>query len=77
MWLSKARVGERGNGMKTIKRYELLVIGKIGARDKMYSKINIINTAICYMKVVKRVNPKSYNYKENYFFFFLSYFISI
>ena len=35
----------------------------------MYNMINIISTAVCYlyMKVVKRVNPKSSHHKEKNF----------
>ena len=42
----------------------------------MYDTINTINIAIYYVKVVKRVNPKSSHHKEKYFFCFFN-FVSI
>ena len=33
----------------------------------MYNMINTINTAICFMKVVKRVNLCSYHKKKTFF----------
>ena len=38
--------------------------------------INIVNSCMLYMKIVKKVNPKNYDYKEKYFFCFFN-FISI
>ena len=36
----------------------------------MYSMINVINTAACYMWKLLRVKPKSSHHKENIFYFF-------
>ena len=38
-----------GNWMKAVKRYKLPVIRKISTRNIMYHRINIINTAVCYI----------------------------
>ena len=47
--------------MKVVKRYKVPFTRLLSTRDLMYNMINIINTALCYMKVVKRVYPKSYH----------------
>ena len=38
--------------------------------------INIVNSCVLYMTIVKKVNPKNSDYNENYFFCFFN-FISI
>ena len=35
--------------MKAVKKYKLPVIRYISTRVSMYNKINVINTAICYI----------------------------
>ena len=42
----------------------------ISTRDVMYKMINIINTAVSQIKVVKRVNPVSSHHKGKIFFFY-------
>ena len=49
---------ERKNWMKTVKRYNLPVIKEISTRNIMYNMINIVNTAVLYMKLVKRINSE-------------------
>ena len=71
LWLPEAGARGRRNWIKVVKRYQLPVIRL--ARDAMYNMINIIDTA-AYMKVLKRLNPKSSHHKEKIFFF---YFVSI
>ena len=39
-------------------------------RDVVENMINIINMAVIYIKVVKRVNPESSHHKEKNFFLF-------
>ena len=36
----------------------------------MHNMNNIINTALLYVKAVKRLNPKHSHHKENNFFFY-------
>ena len=35
--------------MKVVKRYKLLVIRQVSTKDVMYSMIDTINTAVCYI----------------------------
>ena len=57
-------VGRRGNWMKAVKMYKLSATRSIRTRDIMYNMINITTTAICYMTVIKRVNPNLSHHKE-------------
>ena len=44
MWLPEAGDWGRGNWMRAIKRYNLLVIRKVSTRDVTYNMIAIMNT---------------------------------
>ena len=46
----------RGNIMKVVKRYHLAVITKISTRNVRYNMVNIINSAVCYIRRLSRVN---------------------
>ena len=63
----------RGNWMEVGKRYKLTVIRQISSRNIMYSIIDIINSAMFYMTVFKRVNPKCSYYKKTFFSLILLY----
>ena len=42
--------------MKVVKRYHLAVITKISTRNVRYNMVNIINSAVCYIRRLSRVN---------------------
>lgn len=46
----------RANIMKAVKRYHLAVITKISTRNVRYNMVNIINSAVCYIQRLLRVN---------------------
>ena len=56
--------------MNAVKRYNIPVIS---SSDAIYSMTNIISTIVCYMKVVKRVNPMSSHHKEFFSIYLISY----
>jgi len=74
----EAETGERGNWRKVVKRYKLPVIREIGTREVMYNLMTTAKTAVMIHKeVVRRVNPKSSQHKENCFFLSYLLFVSI
>ena len=59
----RQRVGSRGNWMKAVKRYKFLVIRYISTKDGIYSMINIINIAVCFIWKLRGQTLSSHNKK--------------
>ena len=43
----------------------------ISIREEFYNMINVINTVVCYIWKLLRVNPESSHHNEKYFFSFI------
>lgn len=67
----------KGGRRKVVIRYRLPVTGEISTEDMMYRMVTVVNTIVCYVKVVKRVDLKRSCHKEKRFFSFFASFYCI